>query len=145
MNGRREAGDRVPAEFALSSTGAHLRFFRGFQNMNEVTASSEDRNLAMLTHLSGILLGFIVPLIIWLMNKDKTEKAWLNEQAKEALNFQITVLIAYFVSAILVVIIIGGLLGLAVWVANLVFCIIAGMAVNKGESYRYPLTLRLIK
>lgn len=113
--------------------------------MNEVTASSEDRNLAMLTHLSGILLGFIVPLIIWLMNKDKTEKAWLNEQAKEALNFQITVLIAYFVSAILVVIIIGGLLGLAVWVANLVFCIIAGMAVNKGESYRYPLTLRLIK
>ena len=101
--------------------------------MNEVTASSEDRNLAMLTHLSGILLGFIVPLIIWLMNKDKTEKAWLNEQAKEALNFQITVLI------------IGGLLGLAVWVANLVFCIIAGMAVNKGESYRYPLTLRLIK
>jgi len=113
--------------------------------MNEVTASSEDRNLAMLTHLSGILLGFIVPLIIWLMNKDKTEKAWLNEQAKEALNFQITVLIAYFVSAILVVIIIGGLLGLAVWVANLVFCIIAGMAVNRGESYRYPLTLRLIK
>lgn len=113
--------------------------------MNDVTASSEDRNLAMLTHLSGILLGFLVPLIIWLMNKDKADKAWLNEQAKESLNFQITVLIGYFVSGILVVIIIGGLLGLAVWVGNLIFCIIAGMAVNKGESYRYPFALRLIK
>ena len=63
--------------------------------MNDVTASSEDRNLAMLTHLSGILLGFIVPLIIWLTNKDKTDKAWLNTQAVEALNFQILVAIAY--------------------------------------------------
>ncbi len=56
--------------------------------MNDVTASSDDRNLAMLTHLSGILLGFIVPLIIWLTNKDKSDKAWLNTQAVEALNFQ---------------------------------------------------------
>ena len=44
---------------------------------------------------SGILLGFIVPLIIWLTNKDKTDKAWLNSQAMEALNFQITLAIAY--------------------------------------------------
>ncbi len=113
--------------------------------MNDVTASSEDRNLAMLTHLSGILLGFIVPLIIWLMNKDKAEKAWLNEQAKEALNFQIMIAIAYVACVILAVIIIGGLLMPVVWLVNLIFCIIAGVAVNKGESYRYPFSLRLIK
>lgn len=113
--------------------------------MNDVTASSEDRNLAMLTHLSGILLGFIVPLIIWLTNKDKADKAWLIEQAKEALNFQILIAIAYVACSILVFILIGGLLLPVVWLANLIFCILAGMAVNKGENYRYPFSLRLIK
>ncbi|MBS0228685.1 MAG: DUF4870 domain-containing protein [Proteobacteria bacterium] len=113
--------------------------------MNDVTSSSEDRNLAMLTHLSGILLGFIVPLVIWLTNKDKPEKAWLNEQAKEALNFQILIAIAYVACTILVVILIGGLLLPVVWLVNLIFCILAGVAVNKGENYRYPFSLRLIK
>ena len=113
--------------------------------MNDVTASSEDRNLAMLTHLSGILLGFIVPLIIWLTNKDKTDKAWLNTQAVVALNFQILVAIAYVACMILAFIIIGGLLMPVVWIANLIFCILAGMAANKGENYRYPVSLRLIK
>ena len=113
--------------------------------MNDVTSSSEDRNLAMLTHLSGIQLGFIVPLVIWLTNKDKPEKAWLNEQAKEALNFQILIAIAYVACTILVVILIGGLLLPVVWLVNLIFCILAGVAVNKGENYRYPFSLRLIK
>ena len=113
--------------------------------MNDVTSSSEDRNLAMLTHLSGILLGFIVPLVIWLTNKDKPEKSWLNEQAKEALNFQILIAIAYVACSILVVILIGGLLLPVVWLVNLIFCILAGVAVNKGENYRYPFSLRLIK
>ena len=65
------------------------------------TATQEDKTLAMLTHLSGIILGFIVPLIIWLVNKDKADKGWLNDHAKEALNFQITLLIVYVVGIIL--------------------------------------------
>ena len=113
--------------------------------MNDVTASSDDRNLAMLTHLSGILLGFIVPLIIWLTNKDKSDKAWLNTQAVEALNFQITIAIAYVACSILTVILIGALLMPVVWLVSLIFSIIAGLAVNKGESYRYPFASRLIK
>lgn len=99
----------------------------------------------MLTHLSGILLGFIVPLIIWLTHKDKADKAWLNTQAVEALNFQITIAIAYVACSILTVILIGALLMPVVWLVSLIFSIIAGMAVNKGESYRYPFALRLIK
>lgn len=110
-----------------------------------MTASQDDRNLAMLTHLSGILLGFIVPLVIWLTNKDKTDKPWLNEQAKEALNFQILIAIGYVASSILVVILIGGLLLPIVWLFNLIFCILAGVAANKGENYRYPLSIRLVK
>lgn len=88
--------------------GAHHAITRGYpKHMNDVTASSEDRNLAMLTHLSGILLGFIVPLIIWLTNKDKTDKAWLNTQAVEALNFQITIAIAYVAGSVLMAVLIG--------------------------------------
>ena len=113
--------------------------------MNDVTATQDDRSLAMLTHLSGILFGFIVPLIIWLINKDKTYKEWLNQQAKEALNFQILVFIAIFASSILVVILIGFLLLPVVGLANLILCIMAGMAANRGENYRYPFSLRLVK
>ena len=99
----------------------------------------------MIGHLSGIVAGFIGPLIIWLINKDKTDKEWLNAQAKEALNFQITVTIAYFVGGILTMILIGILVVFAVMIANLVLCIMAGMKANEGVDYRYPFALRLIK
>ncbi len=108
-------------------------------------ASSEDRTLALLTHLSGIILGFIVPLVLWLVNKDKADKAFLNDQAKEALNFQITVAIAWVIAVVLSAIAIGFLLYPVIWIINLIFCIIAGMKANEGVAYRYPFALRLIK
>lgn len=111
--------------------------------------SAEDRNLAMLTHLSGIILGFIVPLIVWLVNKDNAAKSYLTTEAKEALNFQLTILIGYvicwFLTMTIILAVIGGPLWLILWVVNLVFCIIAAMAVNSKGSYRYPFALRLIK
>ncbi|HET7593248.1 MAG TPA: DUF4870 domain-containing protein [Rhodanobacteraceae bacterium] len=111
--------------------------------------SAEDRNLAMLTHLSGIILGFIVPLIVWLVNKDNATKSYLTTEAKEALNFQLTILIGYvicwFLTMTIILAVIGGPLWLILWVVNLVFCIIAAMAVNSKGSYRYPFALRLIK
>ncbi|PZP69777.1 MAG: DUF4870 domain-containing protein [Stenotrophomonas maltophilia] len=67
------------------------------------------------------------------------------DQAKEALNFQITVTIAMVISIILMVVIIGGILAPIVGIINLVFCIIAAVKANNGEAYRYPFTLRLIK
>jgi uncharacterized Tic20 family protein len=109
------------------------------------SAPQEDRTVALLTHLSGIIAGFIVPLIIWLINKDKPEKSWLTDSSVEALNFQITIAIAYVICIVLSVIIIGGLLMPIVWLVNLIFCILGGVAANKGESYRYPFALRLIK
>ena len=105
----------------------------------------DDRTVALLTHLSGIILGFIVPLIIWLISKDKPEKAFLTDQSKEALNFQLTLLIGYVIGVILSVILIGALLNLLLWVACIIFSIIGGIAANKGEKYRYPFAIRLIK
>lgn len=108
-------------------------------------ASQEDKTLALLTHLSGIILCFIVPLIVWLIHKDKPDRGFLNDQAKEALNFQITMLIAYVVCKVLIFIVIGIFLLPVVWIVNLIFCILAAVKANEGIAYRYPFALRLIK
>ena len=109
------------------------------------TNAGDDNTLALLVHLSGILLGFIVPLIVWLVNKDNPNKAFLNDQAKEALNFQLTLLGVYIIGTILSIILIGLLINVAAWIACIVLSIMAGLAAQKGEYYRYPFTLRLIK
>ena len=110
-------------------------------------APQEDRTIALITHLSGIIAGFIVPLIMWLINKDKPEKSWLTDQSKESLNFQITIAIAFVVAFILMTITLGLLFFLPalVGITNLVFCILGGIKANNGEAYRYPFALRLIK
>ena len=111
--------------------------------MSEV--SQDDKTMGMIAHLSGIVTGFIGPLVIWLINKDKSDKAWVIEEAKEALNFQITVLIAMFVCGALTLILIGLFLIPIVAIAALVLAIMAGLKANSGESYRYPFAIRLIK
>ncbi|ELC7366345.1 DUF4870 domain-containing protein [Stenotrophomonas maltophilia] len=108
-------------------------------------APADQRTMALAAHLLGIFTGFIGALIIWLINKDDASKAFVTDQAKEALNFQITVTIAMVISIILMIVIIGGILAPIVGVINLVFCIIAAVKSNNGEAYRYPFTLRLIK
>ncbi|RDS86806.1 DUF4870 domain-containing protein [Dyella psychrodurans] len=110
----------------------------------EPIASSNDRNLAMLTHLSGFVFYFIVPLIVWLIHKDRPDKAYLTSEAKEALNFQITITIAGIACTILQVILIGFLLMGVLWFVNLIFCIVAAVKVSSDGHYRYPFALRLI-
>ena len=108
-------------------------------------APADQRTMALAAHLLGIFTWFIGALIIWLINKDDASKAFVTDQAKEALNFQITVTIAMVISIILMVVIIGGILAPIVGLVNLVFCIFAAVKANNGEAYRYPFTLRLIK
>ncbi|MDP1535655.1 MAG: DUF4870 domain-containing protein [Burkholderiales bacterium] len=107
------------------------------------TPSTDDRNLAMLAHLLGIVSGFVGALIIWLIKKDQS--GYVDEQGKEALNFQITMLIAFVVSWILMFVLIGMLLMPLLLIANLVFCILAAVAASKGEHYKYPFAIRLLK
>ncbi len=97
----------------------------------------------MLCHLLAIVTGFLGPLVIWLIKKDQSK--FVDDQGKEALNFQITVLIAMLIAGATTLICIGVVLVPAVGIADLVFCIIAAVEANKGVAYRYPLTLRLIK
>lgn len=111
--------------------------------------SADDRQWGLFAHLAS-LVGLVIPLgnllgplVVWLIKKDTMP--FVNDQGKEALNFNITVLLAAFVSSILMLVLVGFLLLAVVAIAWLVLTIIAALAANKGEAYRYPLTLRLIK
>jgi uncharacterized protein len=104
--------------------------------------SSDDKNIATITHLAGTVFWFIPALVVWILKKD--DSAYLADQAKEALNFQITMTLAMFVASVLVWVLIGFILIPIVWLINIVFCIIAGIATSKGELYRYPFCLRLL-
>jgi uncharacterized Tic20 family protein len=109
--------------------------------------AQEDRTMGLIAHLSGIITGFIGPLVIWLINKDKADKGWITGQAKEALNFQITVILAMIAAIILTIVSLGLLffLPMLVGIAALVLCILAGIKANEGVDYRYPFAIRLIK
>ncbi len=111
---------------------------------------NEERTWALFAHISA-LAGVLVPipgsnclgpLIVWLMKKN--EMPFVDEQGKEALNFQITVAIAVFVSALLTLVLIGFLLLMVVGIGALVLTIIATVKANGGEHYRYPISWRLI-
>ena len=119
--------------------------------------NEQERQLAMFTHLSALLGGlltsgmgaFIGPLIIWLIKKDSMP--FVDDQGKEALNFNITVAIIAVIGVVFTFITFGvGVLLtvpllIAVGVAWIVLSIIACIKASEGIRYRYPLTLRLIK
>jgi uncharacterized Tic20 family protein len=105
-------------------------------------SDSDRRTWSMLSHLGGILFGFIAPLIVWIIYKDRD--AFIKDQSAEALNFQITVAIGYVASLVLTIVFIGFVTMFAVWILSIVFAIIGGLAAGRGERYRYPLTLRLV-
>ncbi|MGE0131162.1 MAG: DUF4870 domain-containing protein [Blastocatellales bacterium] len=113
------------------------------------TVTREERNWAMLSHLLALIGYFaipfgniIAPLIIYLMKKD--ESPFVADQARESLNFQISMTIYAIISAVLVMILVGLLLLAVLFVGGIVLTIIASVKAANGEAYRYPLTLRLI-
>lgn len=111
------------------------------------TPTGDDRVLAMLSHLLALIAGpgFLAPLIIWLLKKDDPNASFVTENAKESLNFQLTVLILGIIFAILCIVIIGIPLLIALGIANLVLVIIAAVRSYEGKIYRYPFNFRLIK
>lgn len=102
--------------------------------------TSDEKTMAILSHVLTLVVGFLAPLIIYLIKKD--ESAFVREHAKESLNFQITIFIAIIV---LFITIIGILLIWLVGILALVFVIIATIKTSEGKLYKYPFSLKLIK
>ena len=120
------------------------------QDMEDVNSPDKDERLwGMLSHLisfSGYLVPFgsvLGPLIIWLIKKD--EMPFVNDQGKESLNFQLTMLIAVIVSAILMLVFVGFLLLGVLIIYQIIVVIMASVKANEGVRYRYPYTIRFIK
>ncbi len=118
----------------------------------EFTPTNDERNLSLIAHLSGAagilmggLVGFIGPLVIYLLKKDSS--VYIESQAKEALNFQITLLLLAVICVALTVVTCGTLFPLLFvpTVLQIVFAIIAGLSVRDGKHYRYPFNIRLLK
>jgi uncharacterized Tic20 family protein len=111
--------------------------------------TQEERTMAMLCHLTGLLGAFLppanilAPLIIWLLKKDWSQ--FVNDQGKEVLNFQISMTIYFVVGLILMIALIGFLIFPLVGLFWLVFGIIGTIKAYNGVYYRFPLTIRLVK
>jgi uncharacterized Tic20 family protein len=126
----------------------------GVTTMNEPNPvtdvpTQDERTWGMLAHLtafSGFLIplgNIIAPLVVWLVKRDQSQ--FVADQGRESLNFNISVLLAGAVCAALVFVLIGILLGVALFFYWLAMTIVAGIKASEGIRYRYPFTLRLIK
>jgi hypothetical protein len=115
---------------------------------DEPLSEKEERQWAMFAHIGTFcslfvpLGNFIAPIVVWQMKKHESE--FVVDQAKESLNFQISIIIYALISFLLVFIFIGFFLIFALVIFSLIAVIIAGVKANEGEYYRYPMCIRLI-
>ncbi|MCB1077178.1 MAG: DUF4870 domain-containing protein [Verrucomicrobiae bacterium] len=109
-------------------------------------SDKDDKTFGMLAHLLGALTSFVGPLVIWLIKKE--ESPFVSDQGREALNFQLTLLIGYVAAIILSFVPFVGcvtaLLFPAIGIVGLIFGILGCLEANKGTAYRYPFAIRMI-
>jgi uncharacterized Tic20 family protein len=107
---------------------------------------------AMFCHLAGlcalipivpVIGGVLGPLVIWQLKKDVNP--FIDEQGKEAVNFQISILMYFLISVFLCIVCVGAFLVAATIFVFFIFMLIAAVKANNGCHYRYPLTIRFIK
>ncbi len=118
-------------------------------NQPDPATAQNARNWATVAHLAafaGLLLpafgNVIGPLVVWLLKKD--DMPLVDDQGKEAVNFQITMTIGFAICVPLILVFIGIPLMYLLFMYNLVFVIVAAIKANEGVRYRYPFALRLI-
>ena len=118
--------------------------------METSTSSRDVRTWNVLCHASA-LAGFFVPwaghilgpLIVWLAKRNDSPE--IDENGKESLNFQISMLIYNVIAGVLCLVLIGFILLAILHILNLVLVIVASIQTSEGKLYRYPMTIRLIK
>jgi uncharacterized protein len=112
--------------------------------------TKEERTWGMIAHLSAFAVfvfpfagNIIAPLIVWLARRDTS--TFVEAEAKEALNFNISVALAGIVCGLLTFLLVGIPLGVILFLGWLVMTIIAAIKASEGVGYRYPISLRLVK
>ena len=102
----------------------------------------DERNLAVFAHLGGIVSSFGVPLVLWLSRRH--ESRFVEDQAREALNCQLTFIPIYFVCSGLFAFCIGISFFMLAFIVNGVLAVTAAMGAKEGRLHRYPFALRLL-
>ena len=103
---------------------------------------SDARMWSIFAHLGGTFLSFFVPLVIYVVFKDRDP--FVRRHSAQALNFHITLFIVYVVSVPLILIIVGIFTIIAAAISAVVFTVIAALAANDGREYTYPLAIRFV-
>lgn len=106
-------------------------------------SASDEKTWSILSHVGGIILGFVGPLIVFLIYKDRSPV--IRAHSVAALNFQLTLLIAYIVGYILAIVVIGFLIVAAASIVSIIFGIMAALAANEGRPYKYPFAIAFVK
>lgn len=104
---------------------------------------SDEKLWSTLVHLGGLFFGFLAPLIGYVILKDRGP--FVRAHTATALNFQITLVIAYTVGVILTFVIVGIFVLIAAYILNIVFCIVAAVKANQGQWYTYPLSIPFVR
>lgn len=116
--------------------------FLGTEEPALITPTSDDKTMAILSHILCIVAGFLAPLIIYLVKKDSP---YVMSHAKESLNFQLTMLVAWIVCFILMFVLIGIFLMFFLGIANLVLIIIATIRASENKIYHYPFSIKFVR
>jgi len=118
--------------------------------MREIRELSEtERNWAMLCHLSAFagyffpFGGIIGPLICWLTRKDESQ--WVDQNGKQSMNFQLSILMYMVLSIPLIIIIVGIPIIIFLGFLEVICIIIASVKASKGEEFKYPVTIPFIQ
>lgn len=147
VSAEQPAGETPPVQEASFEQPQTVQESPGSKEINK-----DARMWGMICHLAGLgglipivpIIGSVIgPLIVWQIKKD--EFGFVADQGKEALNFQISILMYAIVSGLLCFACVGFVLLPAVYIFDLIFLLIAAVKANDGEHYRYPLTIRFIK
>lgn len=115
----------------------------------ESPLTAQSKTWAMASHMSayvvflGIPLPLVGPLVMWLLKRD--DDPFVEHHAREALNFNISIMLYTFVAGVLVLAVVGIVLLPIVLVAWFVLTIVAGIRASNGEPYRYPMTIRFVQ
>ena len=127
-----------------ASCGTNIEIVAEANMKSEISGvvTQDSKNIALMTWIGTIFFGFIPGLIFYLIKKDDP---YIQDQAKEALNWSITAIIGYFASLILTFILIGILGFFIVGICHLVFCIMGAIGASNGKAFRVPYAIRLIK
>jgi len=147
VSAKQPASETPPVQEASFERPQAVQDSPGSKEINK-----DARMWGMICHLAGLgglipivpIIGSVIgPLIVWQIKKD--EFGFVADQGKEALNFQISILMYAIVSGLLCFACVGFVLLPAVYIFDLIFLLIAAVKANDGEHYRYPLTIRFIK